>query len=366
MSEAFDCVVAGAGVIGLAVGRRLAQAGMNVAVLEAESSIGEHTSSRNSEVIHAGLYYPENSLKARLCVAGKWALYEYCERRGLPYKRLGKVIVATSPEEESKLESIARSAGRNGVDDLERLSSRELADREPAVRAHSALFSPSTGIIDSHEYLLSLQAEVEQSGSVVVTRSRVLAVMSVEKGYDIRISGTAEDVRTTRFVNAAGLWAPELARSCGIAESHTPIHRFARGHYFSYPGRSPFRHLVYPVPIDGGLGIHATNDMAGFVRFGPDAEWIEDIDYGFSEDRKPEFLDAIRRYFPQLDAEKLHPSYTGIRPKLYASGQPSADFRIDGPVDHGLPGLVNLYGIESPGLTASLAIGDYVASLLDA
>lgn len=365
MSTSFDCVIAGAGVIGLAIGRRLAKAGLAVAVLESEQGIGEHTSSRNSEVIHAGLYYPAGSLKAKLCVSGKWALYDYCREHGVAHQNIGKLIVATSVEEEAILASIDGKARANGVDDLELLSRAEIAGREPAVRARAALYSPSTGIVDSHAYMLSLQAGIEQEGGVVVTRSTVAGIHPVADGFEILVDGVDEKVTSAKFVNAAGLWAPALARQIDVDGLAPERFFMARGHYFSYTGRSPFRHLVYPVPIDGGLGIHATNDLAGCARFGPDAEWIDEIDYQFPAGRKDAFVSAIRRYFPDLDVERLNPSYTGIRPKLYASGEASADFRIDGPADHDVPGLVNLFGIESPGLTASLAIADYVASLLD-
>ncbi len=366
MSTSFDCVIAGAGVVGLAIGRRLARSGQSVAVLEAEAGIGEHTSSRNSEVIHAGIYYKTDSLKARFCVAGKWALYDYCKSKGINHQNIGKLIVATRPEEEEVLASINHSALSNGVDDLSFVSAAEVARREPAVRAVTALFSPSTGIVDSHEYLLSLQADIEEADGVVVTRSRIPQIAATGNAFEIRVEGVDEPISAARFVNAAGLWAPELANRFGIEGLAPDRYFLARGHYFSYSGRSPFRHLVYPVPIDGGLGVHATNDLAGCARFGPDAEWIDEIDYEFPKGRKPAFVEAIRRYFPDVEKHRLNPSYTGIRPKLSGTGEAPADFRIDGPGDHGIAGLVNLFGIESPGLTASLAIADYVAELIEA
>ena len=366
MSDRIDCIVAGAGVIGLAIGRRLALSGLEVAVLDMEDHIGMHTSSRNSEVIHAGIYYPKDSLKARLCVAGKHALYEYCESKSVPFNRLGKLIVATSPDEEPTLDGIRKKASDNGVDDLSFLSAAEVAELEPHVRATAALLSPSTGIVDSHTYMLSLQGDLEAAGGSVVLQSRISKVVSGADGFEVFVDDEA--VATCRlFVNAAGIWAPELAGLIEGADGLEPQATFlARGHYFAYAGPSPFRHLIYPVPIDGGLGIHATNDMAGAARFGPDVEWIDEVDYSFPGNLKDKFVGAIQRYFPSLDVDKLSPSYTGIRPKLSGPGVPPADFAILGPETHGVAGLVNLFGMESPALTASLAVADYVYDLVDA
>ena len=364
MSERIDCIVAGAGVVGLAIARRLALTGLEVAVLDAEEHIGVHTSSRNSEVIHAGIYYPPGSLKARLCVAGKLALYEYCRTKGIAHSNIGKLIVATEPSEESKLEGIEQRANANGVNDLRWLDASEVARLEPQVRATAALLSPSTGIVDSHEYMTSLVGDIEDAGGAVVLRSRVTAVRRARDEFEVAIDGEP-GARCRLFVNAAGLWAPELARKveagCDLAPRSTFM---ARGHYFSYAGRSPFEHLIYPVPVDGGLGVHATNDLAGAARFGPDVEWVDDVDYSFPDGLEERFLDAVRRYFPGVEKRKLSPSYTGIRPKLSGPGDPPADFVISGPETHGVSGLVNLFGIESPGLTASPAIADYVHDLL--
>lgn len=365
MSERTDCIVAGAGVVGLAIGRRLALEGLEVAVLDAEEHIGAHASSRNSEVIHAGIYYPPGSLKARLCVAGKLALYEYCKAKGIAHSNIGKLIVATEASEQSKLESIDQRARANGVDDLRWLDASEVAAMEPQVRATAALLSPSTGIIDSHEYMVSLQGDIEDAGGAVVLRSGITDVEMAGDDFEVTIDGET-GVTCRMFVNAAGLWAPDLARKIDAGPDLAPRSTFmARGHYFSYAGRSPFGHLIYPVPTDGGLGIHATNDLAGNVRFGPDVEWIEGVDYAFPAGLRPRFLAAVRRYFPDVEERKLSPSYTGIRAKLSGPGEPPADFVIAGPETHGVPGLVNLFGIESPGLTASPAIADYVNALLE-
>lgn len=365
MTDQIDCIIAGAGVLGLAIGRKLARAGLDVAVLETEEHIGMHTSSRNSEVIHAGIYYPQDSLKAKLCVAGKHALYEYCEAKGVPHKRIGKLIVATAADEEARLRSIAGKAAANGVTDLTWLGQAEVQAIEPQVRASAALLSPSTGILDSHEYMLALEGDLEAAGGAVVLQSRITRVAAGDNGFEVDVDG--ETIAACRcFINAAGLWAVDLAAAIDGAAELAPVSSFlARGHYFSYAGRSPFSHLIYPVPIDGGLGIHATNDMGGAARFGPDVEWIDSIDYGFPDGLGAKFLEAIRRYFPGVDPDRLSPSYTGIRPKLSGPGETPADFTIVGPATHGVPGLVHLFGMESPALTASLAIADHVHDLLD-
>ena len=364
MTDRIDCIIAGAGVVGLAIGRRLALAGLEVVLLETEEHIGMHTSSRNSEVIHAGIYYPKDSLKARLCVVGKHALYEYCERKGIAHQRIGKLIVATETAEEVTLESIDQKARANGVDDLRWVRKDELATLEPHVKATAALFSPSTGIVDSHEFMLGLEGDLEAAGGAVVLQSPISGVKTVPEGFEVSVDG--EPVATSRyFINSAGLWAPGLASRIDGTGDIAPEQTFlARGHYFAYAGRSPFRHLIYPVPIDGGLGIHATNDLGGSARFGPDVEWIDSVDYAFPDGLESKFLESIRRYFPGVEADKLNRSYTGIRPKLSGPGETPADFRIDGPEAHGVSGLVNLFGMESPALTASLAIADYVHDLL--
>ncbi len=359
-SDRVDCVVIGAGVIGIAIARELAMAGRDVIVLEAEAAIGMHTSSRNSEVIHAGLYYPPGSLKAALCVAGRDKLYAYCEQRHVPYRRTGKLIVASQASDESRLKDIAETASRNGVDDLQWLSAADIARREPTVMGHAGLWSPSTGIVDSHALMLALRADLEAADGVIACRSGVSAVCAEPGGFAVEAGDYTLHCR--RLVNATGPWAPLVAGTIdGLAAAHVPEAHYAKAHYFTYAGRSPFTTLVYPLPEDGGLGVHATLDLGGAARFGPDVQWVDGIDYHFDESRKPAFVDAIRRYFPELDPLRLQPGYTGIRPKLAGAGAPPADFLIQTDETHGVPGLVNLYGIESPGLTAALAIAEAVA-----
>ena len=366
MSGTIDCLVVGGGVIGLAIGRSMALSGAEVVVLESERHVGSHTSSRNSEVIHAGIYYQRDSLKARLCLAGKRLLYEYCEKRGVPHARLGKLIVASGSSETDVLRDIVRRGRGNGVTDLEWLDASQVRALEPNVRADVAVLSPSTGIIDSHVLMMSFQGDLEDRGGVVVlgqTATRVVAERSSFAVYCDEENEVA--VRSRMLINAAGLWASDLAhRIDGLSHSQIPETTYAKGHYFDYAGPSPFGRLVYPVPIVGGLGIHATNDLAGRARFGPDAEWVDDIAYGFEPGRDSAFVEAIARYFPAIESGRLSPAYTGLRPKLYQPGDASADFKIAGPDEHGVPGLVNLFGIESPGLTASLAIADHVRDLL--
>ena len=351
--------------MGLAVARKLAQADREVLVLEAETHIGSHTSSRNSEVIHAGIYYPRGSLKARFCLAGKKSLYRYCAEKGVPHQRLGKLIVANGQAEVGRLRGIHEQGLKNGVDDLEWLDADQVHDREPSVRADTAIWSPSTGIVDSHALMLALQGDVEAAGGSVLVNHRVIG-LALDRG-DIRVrcdAGERFSVRCRWLINAAGLWASQLAEQAeGVRPAGFPQTRYAKGHYFDY-GKSPFSHLVYPVPIVGGLGIHATNDLSGRARFGPDAEWVDSVDYAFDGSRKAAFSAAIRSYYPSLDDERLAPAYTGIRPKLYSPGEPSADFVIQGPAEHGVAGWVNLFGIESPGLTSCLAIADAVHETL--
>jgi L-2-hydroxyglutarate oxidase LhgO len=362
MTDRLDCVVVGAGVVGLAVGRSLAEAGREVVVLEAEPEIGMHTSSRNSEVIHAGIYYDQGSLKATLCVQGREMLYDYCESRHVPFNRIGKLIVASSEKELERLDAIQAKARNNGVTDLTRIGKAEIREREPAIEAETALFSPSTGIIDSHALMFSLQADIEAKAGTVLTHSKVKNARLMGDGFELTLEDSDERFQCRTLVNSAGLFASQFARQiAGLADECVPTTRLAIGHYFAYQGKSPFNHLVYPLPIDGGLGVHATNDMGDCARFGPDVEWITKIDYAFDESRKRAFVKSIRRFFPDLDEAKLAPAYTGIRPKLTGPGQPFQDFVIQSEDVHGVPGLINLFGIESPGLTACLAIGDYVA-----
>jgi L-2-hydroxyglutarate oxidase LhgO len=368
--QELDAVVIGAGVVGLAVARALALAGREVVVLESEPAIGTHTSSRNSEVIHAGLYYPTGSLKARLCVAGRDALYRYCAENDVPHQRIGKLLVATVEAEIAALESYKKQAELNGVMDLTWLDAREAHALEPAVRAVRALLSPSTGIVDSHGLMLAFQRDLVRRGGSVVLGSPVLGGAVTGDGITLRVGGQPPTqpptvVRCRSVVNSAGLFAQGVARSLeGLPPASVPPCHYAKGHYFVLAQAPPFRRLVYPLAVAGGLGVHVTLDMGGRARFGPDVSWIDGIDYAFDDSRAPSFYAAIRRYWPDLRDGDLQPGYTGIRPKLGPAGAPAADFVIQGPPAHGVRGLVNLYGIESPGLTASLAIADRVAELL--
>lgn len=366
MTDRIDCVVIGAGVVGLAVARELAMAGREVIVLEAEAAIGEHTSSRNSEVIHAGLYYPRGSLKARFCVEGKQLLYDYCTERGIAHQRIGKIIVATSNDEIPAVRSYVEKANANGVTDLRWLDIAELRELEPEVHCVAGFLSPSTGIIDSHALMLAFQGDAENHGASFVFHSPVERGAIADEGIELTVGGTEPmNLLCTTVVNSAGLFAPEVARKlAGFPVAHVPPQYFAKAHYYSLTGRSPFRRLVYPVATHAHLGVHVTLDLAGQARFGPDVEWIDGVDYAFDYSREPLFYEAIRRYYPGLKDGALSPGYTGIRPKISGPKEPAADFRIDGPRQHGVPGLVNLFGIESPGLTASLAIGHYVRELL--
>ncbi len=370
MTEIFDldAVVIGGGVIGLAVARELALRGREVTLLEAETRLGNHTSSRNSEVIHAGIYYPPGSFKARLCVEGKARLYEYCADAGVPHRRLGKLIVATTEAEVVTLDGILGRAKQCGVDDLEWLDEADIARLEPSVRAVRGLFSSSTGIVDSHELMSALRRDAEVRGAQVVLDSPVLGGAVGANGIELRVGGAEPSlIRCVTAINAAGLRAQDVARSLdGLPEATIPGQYFAKGHYFTLAGKAPFSHLVYPVPVPGGLGVHVTLDLAGQARFGPDVAWVDGVTYAFDETRASGFYAAIRRYFPALPDGDLIPGYTGIRPKLSPPGSPADDFLVQGPADHGVPGLVNLYGIESPGLTASLALAELTVARLDA
>ena len=361
-----DAVVIGAGVVGLAIARSLALAGRDVTVLEREAAIGTASSSRNSGVVHAGIYYPVNSLKARLCVRGKALLYDYCSLRGVAHSRCGKLIVATTDPETQALRHYQRNAASNGAGEVLWLAPREVALLEPEVRCVAALHSPTTGIVDVHGLLSSLEADIESAGGQVVLNTELVGAEPIPGGFSLVLAyPSAARVTCRALVNAAGLEAPAVsARIVGLGAQHGVVAHYARGHYYALAGSPPFRRLVYPIPEGGGLGIHATLDLAGRVRFGPDVEWIEQVDYSFGADRSSEFAAAIRRYYPRLDASRLAADYTGIRPRIYGPDEPVSDFRIDGPDRHGRAGLVNLFGIESPGLTASLAIGDMVAALL--
>lgn len=364
--ETLDCVVIGAGVVGLAIARRLALAGREVVVLEAENSIGNHTSSRNSEVIHAGIYYPTDSLRARMCLAGKKLLYRYCPNRGVDHKRITKVIVATADDEIPTLRKYKEQAERNGVDDLVWMSQDEVNAMEPNVIAVAGVLSPSTGIIDSHGLMLAYQGDAETKGASLVFESPVTGGEATGDGIELDVGGKEPmQVRAQIVVNAAGLTAPAVSRSIeGIPATTIAPQHFCKGHYYTLAGKAPFNRLIYPVGSGLWHGVHVTLDLAGGVRFGPDIKWLDSIDYSFDEARAASFYEAIRHYYPALPDGSLVPGYTGIRPKITAQGEPAADFMIQGPQEHGVAGLVNLYGIESPGLTSSMAIGNHVANLL--
>jgi L-2-hydroxyglutarate oxidase LhgO len=363
--EQTECVVVGAGVIGLAVARALARAGREVVVLEANGAIGEVTSSRNSEVIHAGIYYAKDSLMARFCVAGRRMLYAYCRDHGVPHRACGKLIVATTADEAARLSPIAARAAANGVDDLRILSGPEACALEPSLACVGALLSPATGIVDSHAYMLALRGDAEEAGALVAFHAPLQAARAAAGGFVLDVGGDAAmQIGCRLLVNAAGLEAPALARAIvGLPPDSVPRAFYAKGNYFSCAARAPFSRLIYPVPVAGGLGVHLTLDMAGQARFGPDVEWVERIDYAVDPARADAFYPAIRRYWPGLPDGALHPAYSGIRPKIVPPEIASQDFFIAGPRDHGVPGLINLFGIESPGLTSSLAIADHVGDL---
>jgi L-2-hydroxyglutarate oxidase LhgO len=363
MSETIDAVVVGAGVIGLAIGRALALDGREVIVLEKNHAIGAETSSRNSEVIHAGIYYTPGSLKAHLCVRGRKQLYEYCRQKSVAHRRCGKIIVAVTALQDRKLEALDATARANGVDNLRWLERQELHALEPAVVGTTALLSPSSGIIDSHALMLALQGDLEDAGGAIALRSKLAAAQYRPQGIRVRVATEGETTELTAglVVNAAGLHATAVALSIDDAPpGEIPETLYAKGNYFVYAGRSPFRHLLYPLPEDGGLGVHATLDLGGRTRFGPDVEWTDAVDYSLDSRRAEQFYAAVRRYWPELPEDSLSPGYVGVRPKLSGPGEPPADFKIETLGDPGEAQIVHLFGIESPGLTASLAIADHV------
>jgi L-2-hydroxyglutarate oxidase LhgO len=367
--DVVDVVVIGAGVVGLAVARALALspkfAGKELLVLEAANAIGTGTSSRNSEVIHAGIYYPQGSLKAQLCVEGKAMLYNYCEDRGIGFKRCGKLIVATNEAQVAQLQGIIAKAAANGVDDLVLLTKEEVRMMEPQLECVAAVHSPSTGIIDSHALMLSLQGDFENAGGLTMLNSAVASVFIASDAIKIvMMDGTK--IVTKTLVNAAGLSAPLIAKSMqGLDARYVPQAYFAKGNYFTLSGKSPFSRLIYPVPEAAGLGVHLTLDLGGQAKFGPDVQWVKSADdLVVNPARGDAFYDEVRKYWPQLQDGSLVAGYAGIRPKINAPTEAAADFVIQGPKDHGIKGLVNLFGIESPGLTSSMAIGQRVVEIL--
>lgn len=365
MAEQIDCVVIGAGVVGLAAARALALSGREVMVLEAADAIGTQTSSRNSEVIHAGIYYPQRSWKARLCVQGKQMLYDYCAERGIAHRRCGKLIVATSQEQVAELQGLIAKAAANGVMDLVLLTREQARVLEPALECVASVRSPSTGIVDSHGLMLSLQGDLENAGGLVAFNSPLSHARVTPRGIELE-AGDGTQLCARSVVNAAGLQAPALARRFdGLAPEHVPGAWYAKGNYFALSGRSPFGCLIYPVPEAAGLGVHLTIDLAGQAKFGPDVQWVSSPDDLVVDPVRGEaFYAEVRKYWPALPDGALHPAYAGIRPKISGPGDIARDFMIEGPATHGVPGLVQLFGIESPGLTSCLAIAARVVALL--
>lgn len=359
--EQVESIVIGAGAIGLAVARALALSGREVIVLEREGAIGTGISSRNSEVIHAGMYYPSGSLKARACVTGNRMLREYAQSHNVGFDMIGKLIVATDAEEERALETILSRGHANGVTGLKAISGAEARAMEPALNVRSALFSPDTGIIDTHAYLLALQDDAERAGAVVAFRAPVTGGRVSSDMIEVEI-GDGTRIQARSLVIAGGLNACATASALGVPG--VPAAYLCKGNYFTLTGKAPFSRLVYPVPVGAGLGVHYTMDMGGRGRFGPDVEWIEKEDYAVDPARAESFYAAIRRYWPALPDGALKPGYAGIRPKIQPPGAPAADFMIAGPERHGIPGLVALYGIESPGLTSSLTLAEIVRDVL--
>lgn len=361
----FDGIVVGAGVVGLAIARALAATGRTVLIAEAAAAYGTATSARNSEVIHAGIYYPAGSLKARLCVSGKDRLYAYCAERGVPARRLGKLIVANGRAQLAALDAILQQARANGVNDLQRLTGHQARTLEPALACDGALLSPSTGIVDSHALMQSLLADAEAQGAQLVLRTPVLGARRDAEAVVVDLGGEEPmSLRTGLLVNAAGLHAPALAaRIQGMAPGTVPRAYFCKGTYAALAARAPFSRLVYPVPQQAGLGVHLTLDMAGQARFGPDTEWVAGEDYVLDAQRLAGFEGAVRAYWPGLPDGSLTPTYAGVRPKVVGPGEPAGDFIVQGAQVHGVPGVVNLFGIESPGLTSCLALADHALAV---
>lgn len=363
MNFDFDCTVIGAGVVGLAIARELALKGHSVLILEKEEMFGSHTSSRNSEVIHAGIYYPIDSLKGKFCLLGRDLLYQYCTQFNISHNRIGKFIVATKDSQFATLESLQFKSHKSGAGSLEWYSKREMTALEPALQCTGALFSPMTGIIDSHEYMMSLLGMAENNGAKLSTNSTVVNIEALHEGFDLFVDcGEAElfRLKTRAVINSAGLYAWDVVSSLYKQISkELPRRYYAKGTYFNYTKKAPFSHLIYPVPVDGGLGTHVTLDMGGSMRFGPDVEWVNTIDYSINEKRKNSFIESIKHYFPDIAEEDISVAFSGIRPKTMPSGKEN-DFLIEDLAENGVPNLITLFGIESPGLTSSLALAEYV------
>lgn len=363
----FDAVVVGAGCVGLATGFALARRGLSVAVLEREAAIGQGVSSRNSEVIHGGLYYPTGSLKARLCVEGRRMLYAFCDAHHVDYDRCGKLVVATTPDEVGRLEAILEQARINDVEGMEEFTAAQAIALEPQLACHGALWSPQSGVLDSHGYMLALEGEIGAHGGAVVTGTPFEAATPLEGGgFSVHAGGEEPATLTCRYlVTAPGLFAQDVAQTIeGFPKTEIPKGFYGKGIYFRLAGKAPFSRLVYPPPIHGALGTHYRRDLGGQAVFGPNLFWVDELDYSVDPSARGAFAAYIRKFWPAVPEEHLSPDYAGIRPKLHGPDDPQPEFRIDGEAEHGLPGLVALFGIESPGLTSSLALGEEIAGRL--
>lgn len=366
--DKFDIIVIGAGVVGLAIAEKLSQQFTHVLLIDKNDSFGEETSSRNSEVIHAGIYYPQNSLKAKLCVKGKKMLYHYCQEKSISHKNIGKLLVAHNDEEEAFLEKTLTIAANNGVNDLTWQTTNQLKKAEPALSATAALLSPSTGIIDVHNYMQSLLNDFEQNGGLFVAKTQVTKVVPENNGFNVNLTSVDDSAKISAnyVINSAGLHSTAVAALIdNLPTSLIPQLHWCKGHYFSYSGKSPFKQLIYPIPEANGLGIHASLDVGGQLKFGPDTQYVNQLSYVVPEQLKEKFYQAIKKYFPAVEREKMQPAYAGIRPKLQGEKDGFKDFVIQTKEQHGVNGLINLYGIDSPGLTSSLAIADYVAKAIN-
>ncbi len=361
--ESIECIVIGAGVVGLSIAAKLSEK-YEVLLVESHNKIGSETSARNSEVIHSGIYYEPGSLKAKLCVSGNRMLYEYCEQRNIDYEKCGKLIVATSEDELLKLENLKKNGENNGLNDLDLLSKKEVEELENEIFALGAIYSPNTGIIDSHQFMLSLQGDFERNGGLIAFNSHVTKISNLEEKFRVFFNDDNAGVESKMLINSAGLTANHIAKNFEKkGKYHAPKLYMAKGNYFSATGKCPFKRLIYPLPNQAGLGVHLTFDLSKRMKFGPDVEWVKDINYDVNTSRSDDFKDEIMKFWPNFNGE-LFPDYSGIRPKLVGEGFQASDFKIEDKKIHGINGLINLFGIESPGLTSSLAIANYVNDML--